>query len=190
MWHVQLHGLLGSDVVVRVAVIGYQGTSGVITCQLDTIWVDFCHRGYYHIVIVYYHSLVLADGGLLNLGVNILITDYDAAAGSGQLNSMSALPRLGEVRHCVHHLTRGQVIRKSQVRRLQVERWRVNDLERHLVKLFLSKLLKVALLEVVLLPVHLVFHWVLGRWNGKVVVDLVNVLRRKRRWNTKVMCLS
>ena len=72
--------------------------------------------------------------------------------------------------------------------RWQVQRWRVSDVERYLVKLFvLVLLLKVALLEVVMGLVKLVFHWVLGRRNGEVVVDLGNVLRR--RWSRKVMYL-
>ena len=104
MRRVQLHGLLGCDIVVGIAIVGYQGTPGVITCQLKFFWVNFRHRGYDHIAIVHYHSLVFADGGLLDLRVNILVADYNATACSGQLDSMSALGSLGVVRHRFHHL--------------------------------------------------------------------------------------
>ena len=59
---------------------------------------------------------------------------------------------------------------------------------RYLVKLVVSVLLlNVALLEIVMGLVKLVLHWVLGRWDGEVVVGLGNVLRR--RWRRKVLYL-
>ena len=55
-------------------------------------------------------------------------------------------------------------------------------MERYVVKLIVPVLrLKVALLEGVLGLVKLVLHWVLGRRNGEIFVDLGNVVRRKLR---------
>ena len=78
-WQVQLRSLLGSNVIVRVAVIRNQGAPTRVACQFNSVWVDVFHRGEKRFTLIHNHGLVLIFGGLSNHWIDILV-HFDATS--------------------------------------------------------------------------------------------------------------
>ena len=82
------------NVVMWVAVVGYQGAPAFITCQLDLILVDLVHCHGKRLAIDLDNGLVRVHCGSGYFGVNVRVSGFDVPAGPVELQSVGGLRAL------------------------------------------------------------------------------------------------
>ena len=77
------------DVVMRIAIIGDQSATGVIASELESMRIDFVHRGDVGVSVDLNGNLSWGDGGSSVLGVGVG-TDRDVASSHMELHTVGA----------------------------------------------------------------------------------------------------
>lgn len=101
--------MFGVDIVMRISIIGDQGTACVVTCELDHVWVDVIERSDDRFTINLNHSLVRVYSGGSELGVDVA-SSLDVASSNVEGITVAALGLGGLVTVAFMMLDSGELV--------------------------------------------------------------------------------